>query len=423
MTNTGVVRRAVVTPVAFRDPPLLNSFGVHQPWQLRAIIQLETSEGLIGLGETHGDKDHVDELNRVASAFIGLSVFNINGARHRVSSEVKGDYVPLAGEVVAERRQNAIDRAARVFSPFEVAMLDVQGQIAGVPVHALLGGKVRDRVPFSAYLFYKWAGHPGAEPDVWGEALDSAGMVRQARTMIDRYGFKTLKFKGGVLPPDEEIDTVRRLAEAFPDHGLRIDPNAAWTVETSIKVATELDGLLEYLEDPTPGQPGMAAVAKHASMPLATNMCVVSFRDIPEAVRLGSVGVVLADHHYWGGLVASRQLAAHCDTFGWEVSMHSASHLGISFAAMVHLGAAVPQITYDCDTHTPWADQEVVSNPLVISDGAVTVPDTPGLGVQLDPEALAELHAQYLEAGFTQRDDTGYMRQANPDFVVHNAYW
>ncbi len=126
----------------------------------------------------------------------------------------------------------------------------------------LLGGAVRDAVPFSAYLFYKWAAHPGAEPDSWGEALDPDGIVAQARRMVDEYGFSAIKLKGGVFPPEEEVAAIEALRAEFGDHPLRLDPNAAWTPETSLKVAARLAGVLEYLEDPTPGLDGMAEVAR-----------------------------------------------------------------------------------------------------------------------------------------------------------------
>jgi glucarate dehydratase len=323
----------------------------------------------------------------------------------------------LTGPSSAQKSQ------ARVFGAFEIAFLDLQGKLTGQPLHALLGGKVRDAVPFSAYLFYKWAGHPGAEPDEWGEAVDPDGIVAQARKMVGEYGFSSLKLKGGAFAPDEEAAAIKALSKAFPDLPLRIDPNAAWTVPTSQRIAAELDGVLEYLEDPTPGRAGMAEVARSASMPLATNMCVVAFADVPEAVALGSVGIVLSDHHFWGGLRASTHLAALCDTFGWGLSMHSNSHLGISLAAMVQLAAATPNLRYACDTHMPWATDDVVRTPLSFIDGAVPVPDAPGLGVELDADSLAHLHEQYLRCGITRRDDGSYMRQFRPDFVRPNGNW
>src|SRR5699024_206865 len=101
-----------------------------------------------------------------------------------------------------------------------------------------------------------------------------------------------------------------------------IDPNAAWSVETSIRIAQETEGLLQYIEDPTPGRQGMAAVAAASNVPLATNMCVVDFPHLPESLGLGSVQVVLVDHHYWGGLARSVELATICRTWGVGLSMH-----------------------------------------------------------------------------------------------------
>jgi glucarate dehydratase len=302
--------------------------------------------------------------------------------------------------------------------------LTSRGKAAGRPVADLLGGAVRDSVPFSAYLFCKWAGHPGGDPDGWGEALDPDGIVRQARKMVGEYGFTALKLKGGVFPPAQEAAAIRALRAAFPALPLRLDPNAAWRPDTAIGVARDLDGVLEYLEDPTPGIDGMAEVARHAPMPLATNMCVVAFAHLPPAVRAGSVQVVLSDHHYWGGLRRSRLLAGICETFGLGLSMHSNSHLGISLAAMVHLAAATPNLTYACDTHWPWKAEDVVKGePLTFEAGAVQVPDGPGLGVELDRDALAALHEQYQRCGLRTRDDTGYMRRVDPGYRRLQPRW
>ena len=151
----------------------------------------------------------------------------------------------------------------------------------------------------------------------------------------------------------------------------------------------------------------MAEVARQAPMPLATNMCVVSFADIPPAIQRGSVGVVLSDHHYWGGLTRSRLLAGICQTFGLGLSMHSNTHLGVSLAAMTHLAAATPNLTYACDTHWPWKSQDVVpDDTFSFSGGSVAVPDGPGLGVALDLDALGGLHELYLSCGLRERDDT-----------------
>ena len=413
-----------VTPVAFQDLPLLNTVGVHEPYALRSIIQVHTDSGLYGLGETYGDQIHLDRLRRAADALVGADVFSTHEMASRVTAALALDTTTggdgVSGMVTTSRMSD------RVLSPFEVAALDVQGKVLGRPVSDLLGGAVRDSVAFSGYLFYKWAGHPGFDDDEWGEALDPEGIVRQAERMVARFGFTALKLKGGVFPPAEEAAAIEALRAAFPHHPLRLDPNAAWTVETSIEVGARLAGVLEYLEDPTGTIAGMAEVARKVPMPLATNMCVVSFDDIEPAVRERAVQVVLSDHHFWGGLRRSQSLAAMCDTFGLGLSMHSNSHLGISFAAMVHLAAATPNLDYACDTHWPWKREDedvVVPGALSFKDGSVEVPTEPGLGVELDPDALARMHQQYLDCGIRKRDDTTYMQRFQPEFELESPRW
>ncbi|GAA3733246.1 glucarate dehydratase family protein [Plantactinospora mayteni] len=418
------VARITITPVAFHDLPLLNTVGVHEPFALRAIVEVETVGGLTGLGETYGDEAHLARLRAAADALIGAEVFALNDAAARVTRVLAADTTTgghgMSGMVTGS------STADRTLSPFEVALLDIQGKAVGQPLSDLLGGRVRDRVAYSGYLFYKWASHPGAPADEWGAALDPEGIVRQARTMIDRYGFGALKLKGGVFPPEEEIAAILALRAEFPDLPLRLDPNAAWTVETSVMVGKALAGVLEYLEDPTPGIAGMAEVARQVPMPLATNMCVVAFDDVPPAVRADAVGVVLSDHHFWGGLRRSQLLGGLCRTFGLGLSMHSNSHLGISLAAMTHLAAATPNLDYACDTHWPWkrADEDVIKPGAIgFADGVVGVPDGPGLGVELDRDALGRLHEQYLSCGLRNRDDTGYMRTVDPSYRAVSPRW
>jgi glucarate dehydratase len=413
------ISRVTITPVAFADPPLLNAVGVHEPFALRAVVEIVTDAGLTGLGESYADGHHLSALRAVAHALEGVDAFHTEEIYRRVTG-----VVGQGGHAIASGTVGEAPAADPVFSPFEVACLDIQGKAIGRPVADLLGGAVRDAVPFSAYLFYKWAAHPGGEPDGWGEALDPDGIVAQARRLVDAYGFTALKLKGGVFPPEQEVEAVRALRAAFPDHPLRLDPNAAWAPATAIGVAQALDGALEYLEDPTEGIAGMAEVAAHASMPLATNMCVIAFDQLPPAIAAGAVQVVLADPHYWGGLRRAKLLAGICQTFGLGVSMHSDPHLGISLAAMTHLAAATPNLDYACDTHFPWRHEDVIAgSPLTFSGGSIRVPDSPGLGVELDPDALGALHEQYLSCGIRERDDTGYMRTVDPSYRHVRPRW
>lgn len=408
-----IIRDVVVTPIAFRDPPLLNAAGLHEPLALRSVVQLVVDGGVVGLGEGGGGRALVNGLEAVRSAVVGKSVFDLNGIERAINAELGG------GDAALDRR----DRRA-VFAPIEVAAHDAQGKITGLSVAELLGGAVRDRVPYSAYLFYKWASHPDPAtgridaPDAWGEAITPEGIVAQARALIDRYGFQSIKLKAGVFAPDEEIAAIRALADAFPGHPLRIDPNGAWSIETAEYVARELGDLLEYFEDPVLGLDGMSEVRRRTGLPLATNMCVVAFEHIPEAVAKDSVQIILGDHHYWGGLRRTRELGTICETFGIGMSMHSNSHLGISLAAMTHVAAATPTLTYACDTHYPWnrADDVVRPGALEIVDGAIAVPTGPGLGVELDEAALDRQHRVYLDSSQRERDDAGYIRRFQPSF-------
>ncbi|KAK1469776.1 mandelate racemase/muconate lactonizing enzyme domain-containing protein [Colletotrichum melonis] len=409
MSRRGTIRDIVITPVAFHDMPLLNSVGVHEPFALRSIIEVITDDGY-GLGESYGDSTHLGRLQLAADKIKGLTVYETNSIYQLCVESLTGD-TSTGGDGMAGMVTTA-SVADKVFSPFEVACLDIQGKLAGVPVSDLLGGRVRDNVQYSAYLFYKWAGHPGQPDDEYGAALDPAGVVKQAKKIIDEYGFKAIKLKGGVYPPAQEVEAIKTLHAAFPGVPLRLDPNAAWTVETSKWVAKELEGIVEYLEDPAPEIEGMAAVAKAASMPLATNMAVVAFSHLPTSILQNAVQVVLSDHHFWGGLRKSQTLAAICATWGMRLSMHSNSHLGISLAAMTHLASATPNLDYACDTHWPWKPRDedvVVDGVLKWSDGGLNVPTAPGLGVELDRKKLAHLHQLYLDfpPGFVYGIDTG----------------
>lgn len=409
-----------LTPILIADPPLLNTQGVHQPYTPRLIIEVVTADGTTGVGETYGDTRYLDLAAPLARALPGHAVSDLNGL-FALAEQVCGDPADVSDSVdVGGLRgvQTADKLRLSVISGFEVACLDALGKLLGLPVHALLGGKVRDAIDYSAYLFYRLADHPGGqgESDDWGPALDPAGVVAQARRFADTYGFGSFKLKGGVFPPDQEIAAVRALAAAFPGQPLRLDPNGAWSVETSLYVARELGDVLEYLEDPASTTDRMARVADATDVPLATNMCVTTFAEIEEAFTRGAVQVVLSDHHYWGGLRNTQQLAAICRTFGVGLSMHSNTHLGISLAAMTHVAATVPNLDYACDSHYPWQTEDVITRRHVFDHGRLTVSDLPGLGVELDPSALKALHQRWLDDDGTMRDrdDAAAMRKADP---------
>jgi glucarate dehydratase len=417
----------IVTPVAIRDAPLRNAVGLHEPYVNRIVVELVGEEGFSGFGEASFSSSTFDDLMALRPHIIGLDPLNLNAILKVVDGRLgfpnPSNFDPVFRNFdLTPRLTNHF--LTRTYGPIEVAALDLSGQAMGAPVSELLGGRVRDAVPFSAYLFYKHAGGGGEGDDTcqdtYGEAMTPESIVAQARQMIDIYGFKSIKLKGGVFPPDVEIATIRALRDALGPHvPLRIDPNCAWTVDTSLEVGTQLAATLEYFEDPTPGIEGMSAVRKGLQergidMPLATNMCVTSFDDIPESIARNAVQVILGDHHYWGGLRSVVELGRICSTFGLGLSMHSNSHLGISLMAMTHLAAAIPAMTYDADTHYPWLHEEdevIMGGKIQFVDGSVLVPEAPGLGIEIDREALQRGNERFQRCSYRDRDDVAYMRR------------
>jgi glucarate dehydratase len=306
-----------------------------------------------------------------------------------------------------------------VFGALEAALADLCARRDGVPLALWLGGIVRDRVPYSAYLFYKYAQHleQPYEADRWGAALDAPGIVRQAQRMVSEFGFGSIKLKAGVFEPELEADALLALRAAFPNHPLRIDPNGNWSLATATAVAHKLGSELEYYEDPVPSLADMAELRSLSGLELATNMVVCDVAELRENVRIGAVQTILLDHHAWGGFRATRELAAMCGVFGLRMSMHSNSHAGVSLMAMTHLAAALPELGYACDTHYPWQCEDLLKGgPVQFEGGAVKVPTSPGLGVDIDPDALGALHEQYLRCGIRRRDDESEMRKYQPDF-------
>ncbi len=407
-----------ITVVAVPDAPLRNVLGCHQPYALRNVIQVHTDDGITGLGEMPGGTQFQSELAAASKSLLGFDPYHV------------------------ERLRLLFPDKPKIQSAFEVPCLDIIGKATGRSVVDILGGPARDRVHFSAYLFFKfatpddWLETPRGTPQpvsplgmsAWREAvLTPEQMVDEAVRFVEQYGFKTLKLKGGVLELRREVETLRLLRHRLgSDYQLRIDPNAGWTVQEALDVLPLLQQIgIEYYEDPVTGLENMAAVAQHASMPLATNMVVTGFSDLPEAAARHGIRVILADHHWWGGLWAIKYLGRICETFGLGLSQHSNTHLGISLAAMLHAAAAVPNLTYASDTHYPWQQGwDIVNERFEFSrdDGSLRVPHLPGLGVTLNEEALSQMAEIAKVVPATHRDDEAVMRRWFPDWIPKQGH-
>ncbi len=413
----------VLHPIAISDPPLRSSYGLHAPFALRTIVELKTDSGLTGISETYGGDGPLAGLEAVRHRVTGMDPFRLAGLERDLTQEARGS--GSGGMEPGGRSQtylvpgeNPLDRHARSFAAIEIACLDVIGKAVGKPVCEVIGGRLRDAVAFSAYLFYK---HGGDDP--WGEVLDPQACVRECRQMIAQYGFREIKLKGGVLDPDVEIATIRALRQEFGSgYPLRIDPNCAWSVETSVRVGRALQDELSgggYLEDPCATLEGMAEVrhrllAENNHTPQASNVAVTCFADVPRARVMDAVQIVLSDPHYWGGLRQLQHLSHMTEVLGMGMSMHSNSHLGVSLMAMTHAAAACPNLTYACDTHYPWqtaADEVVAGGRIAFANGAVSIPEKPGLGVDLDYDQMARGRERYRKIPYRKRDDEAEMRQ------------
>ncbi len=403
-----------VTPIALPDPPLLAAHGCHGPYFLRNIVELHTDAGIVGIGETHGGETVTKALQQAAEVIRGKNAFAIRS---------------FAAEIMA------LSHSA--FAAIEVACLDACGRATQRRVCELLGGPIAEQIEFAAYLFYRFAAD---DPRVLADkrivdargsgvkALDDFGEVRTPEAMVAlaeqfhrRWGFRVLKLKAGVLAPDAEVETIRLLHEHFKGQfKLRIDPNGHWTVATAKRLGEKLKPYnLEYYEDPVRGQQAMGEVRDSVGLKMSTNMCVTRFAHIPSAIKQPCVDVVLADHHYWGGMTGCQELGRIAQTVGWELSQHSNNHAGISMAAMTHLAAVIPQLTLASDTHYPWLPEEydiIEGVKIPIVDGKIAVPRGVGLGVTLDRDRLARAAEVYRRCGMRQRDDRGTMKMIEPAF-------
>jgi glucarate dehydratase len=413
-----------IHPVAVADPPIRSSYGLHSPYALRTILILNTDDGITGVAEAHGGDGSIAALNAIQPMVLGMDPFQLHALW---SNWGKPDTSGDRSQTWMVPGENPRDARTRAFAAVEAACLDIIGKAVGKPVCDLLGGRARDAAPFSAYLFYKHAGGGGegsdAREDEYGECLSPETMVRQCRQMIEKYGYKEIKLKGGVLEPEVEIETIRALRREFgPSYPLRIDPNCAWSVETSVHVGRSLREELSgggYLEDPTASMEGMAEVRKRLlaegiDTPLASNVAVTGLDDVVPAWRTDAVQVVLSDPHYWGGIRNVQRLSDLCDALGVGVSMHSNSHLGVSMMIMAHACCVSPGMHFACDTHYPWQseqDEVIVGGRVKFVDGAVVIPDKPGLGIELDMDQVARLEERHNKLPYRKRDDAAEMRK------------
>ncbi|WP_213574903.1 glucarate dehydratase [Rhodococcus sp. USK13] len=430
--DTPVVTDMRVVPIAGRDSMLLNLSGAHAPYFTRNLVILTDSDGNVGVGEVPGGEPIRNTLEDARLIVTGRSV----GEYNAVLADMRRTF---ADRDAAGRGNQTFDLrvAIHAVTAVESALLDLLGRHLGVPVAGLLGdGKQRDRVQALGYLFFigdrtatdlDYLSGEG-ESDEWlrlrhEEALTPDAIVLLAEAAHARYGFEDFKLKGGVLAPREEAAAVTALAERFPSARITLDPNGGWLLAEAIETCRGLRDVLAYAEDPVgpegtfSGREVMSEFKRATGLPTATNMIATDWREMGHTIRSGAVDIPLADPHFWT-MAGSVRVAQLCDAWGLTWGSHSNNHFDVSLAMFTHVAAAAPGDITAIDTHWIWQDgQRITKAPFAIENGYLTVPTTPGLGVELDMDRVEAAHELYLREGLGARDDSVGMQFLVPNWT------
>ncbi|ATF89205.1 MULTISPECIES: glucarate dehydratase [Burkholderia] len=432
---TPVVTELRVVPVAGRDSMLMNLSGAHGPFFTRNVVILRDSSGHTGVGEVPGGEAIRKTIDDARGIVVGQSIGNLQAMLNRVRST-------FADRDAGGRGLQTFDLRTTIHAvtALEAALLDLLGQHLNVPVAALLGeGQQRDEVEMLGYLFYigdrnktDLAYASGADGrDDWErlrteEAMTPEAVVRLAEAAQARYGFNDFKLKGGVLSGDEEIEAAKALAERFPQARVTLDPNGAWSLAEAVRLCRDMHGVLAYAEDPCGAENGysgrevMAEFRRATGLPTATNMIATDWRQMGHAIQLQSVDIPLADPHFWT-MQGSVRVAQMCNDWGLTWGSHSNNHFDISLAMFTHVAAAAPGKITAIDTHWIWQDgQFLTRDPLQIVGGKVKVPARPGLGIEVDMDALERANALYEQHGLGARDDGIAMQYLIPNWKFDN---
>src|SRR5688572_19368961 len=386
------------------EAPLRHANGCHWGRFVRTIVEVETDEGLVGLGEMGGGGESAE------AAFHALKSYLIGHDPARLE-ELKF--------LIANPTASLYNNRTQMLAALEFACLDILGQKWGVPVSEILGGRVRDYVPFASYLFFRY---PTGD-DHAGEVRTCDQLVAEAKALKARYGFTSHKLKGGVFTPEYELECYRAVAEALPGDTFRFDPNGVWSTEQAIWFGQRIEDLNnDYLEDPVFGLHGMRRTREKVRMPLATNTVVVGFEQLAANVLETSVDVILLDTTFWGGIRPCVKAAGICEAFQLGVAVHSSGELGIQLATMLHLGAVVPNLTFAADAHYHHLlDDVIVGGKMQYCQGSIPTPTAPGLGVKLDRDRMAEYHELFKRLGTYPYDQDPMRPGWSP--LIPNQSW
>jgi glucarate dehydratase len=402
MQITDIRATTVTVPL---EAPLRHANGCHWGRFVRTIVEVETDEGLIGLGEMGGGGESAEAVFRAMKGYlVGHDPARLEEMRFLIANPTASLY----------------NNRTQVLAALEFACLDILGQKWEAPVCDILGGRLRDRVPFASYLFFRY---PNPK-DGSGEVRTVEQLVAHGRELKERYGFTSHKLKGGVFAPEYELECYHEVACALNgDDRFRFDPNGVWSTETAIWFGQQIEEIRnDYLEDPVFGMTGMRRVREKVRMPLATNTVVVNFEQLAANALSTAVDVILLDTTFWGGIRPCVKAAGVCETFQLGVAVHSSGELGIQLATMLHLGAVIPNLSFAADAHYHHLTDDVIEGgKFKYENGSIGVPTAPGLGVRLDRDKLAEYRELYKRLGSYPYDQDPLRPGWTP--TIPNSRW
>ena len=379
MRITDIRPTTVTVPL---EAPLRHANGCHWGRFVRTIIEVDTDEGITGLGEMGGGGESAEAVFRAMKNYlVGHDPARLEEMRYLIANPTASLY----------------NNRTQILAALEFACLDILGQKWNAPVSEILGGRLQDRIPFASYLFFRY---PNSK-DGSGEVRTVDQLVANALELKTRYGFTSHKLKGGVFAPEYELECYRAVAAALAGDRFRFDPNAVWSTEQAIWFGQAIEDIKnDYLEDPVFGLSGMRRAREKIRIPLATNTVVVGFEQLAANVLNTAVDVILLDTTFWGGIRQCLKAAGVCDTFQLGVAVHSSGELGIQLATMIHLGAVIPNLSFAADAHYHHlADDIIEGGKFTYEGGSIKVPEGPGLGVKLNREKLQQYSELYKRLG------------------------
>ncbi|MFN0305212.1 MAG: mandelate racemase/muconate lactonizing enzyme family protein [Burkholderiales bacterium] len=357
---------------------------------LRTLIEIESDDGVMGLGETLGAEDVFRLVAGIAKGMIGASPFDRRSMARRYA------------RIIYENRNGR--NGWQAFAGLEVACHDILGKsldlsladwlgstasVRSLRVVSLIPTAILDRVVPREEL-----------ASVFADSRNTERVARYARRLHDVHGITCFKYKSSGIGLEWDVAAIRALREALgPAVGIRFDPNAAYDTATALTICRALESFgLCWVEDPTDGIEGLARLRARLAAPIATNMAVVQFDHLAPAARQRAIDVVLGDTLHWGGVEGLRDLSAACDALRIALANHAFYECGVAAAANLHvaIGLGLTRHAHD-QAHDGLMSDLLTDDVLAIRNGRITLPNGTGLGVTLDADRVREFQIEQLD--------------------------